>query len=107
MKVSILAILLSASTVFAVSSKSAKDCQIMKNKEMEMEVISDNIANADATKTPEGGAYKSKKLVCKENMCIVVTYKTPVDMMAEMQSMIDARRDYEKAARNCKEDHTI
>lgn len=103
-------------------------CHLMKNKEMEMEVISTNIENINTTRTPEGGPYKAKKLVCTENMCAVLSYKNviskllpghpdadsngyvkfpDIDLQAEMKSMIDARGVYEQAARNCKAKRTM
>ena len=103
--------------------KPTEFCHLMKNKEMEMEVISSNIANVNTTHTPEGGPYKAKKLICNESMCAILSYKNviaklmpghpdadangyvkfpDIDLQAEMQSMIDARGVYEQAARNCK-----
>ena len=103
--------------------KPVEFCHLMKNKEMEMEVISSNIENVNTTHTPEGGPYKAKKLICNDNMCAILSYKNviaklmpghpdadekgyvkfpDIDLQAEMQSMIDARGVYEQAARNCK-----
>lgn len=110
-------------TEAATKEKPIEYCQLMKNKEMEMEIISSNIENVNTTNTPEGGPYKAKKLVCHEKMCAVLSYKNVVskllpghpdadasghvkfpdiDLQAEMRSMIDARSIYEIAARNCK-----
>jgi flagellar basal-body rod protein FlgC len=135
MKVSVVFLFFSASISFAnknsniqaVSHNEMKKpieyCQLMKNKEMEMEIISSNIENINTTSTPEGGPYKAKKLVCSEKICAVLSYKNVVsklmpghpdadangyvkfpdiDLQAEMRSMIDARSEYELAARNCK-----
>ncbi len=108
---------------YAGASSSISDCQTMKNKEMEMELISTNIENHNTTKTEDGGPYKSKKLVCNENMCAIVTYKNAVkkylpkhphadssgfvsfpdiDVLAELEAMISARGQYEQALRNCR-----
>ncbi len=108
---------------FAAANSNISDCQMMKNKEMEMELISTNIENHNTTKTEDGGPYKSKKLVCNENMCAIVTYKNAVkkylprhpdadsngyvsfpdiDVLAELEAMISARGQYEQASRNCR-----
>ncbi len=100
-----------------------QDCIVMKNKQMELELISSNIENINTTKTPEGGPYKAKKLVCNEQMCAVVSYKgfisklkpghpdadprgyvkfPKIDLRDQLQAMIDVRSEYEQAARNCK-----
>lgn len=99
------------------------DCQVMKNKEIEMEVISSNIENVNTTKTAEGGPYKEKRLICKNKMCAIIVYgrtllkylpKHPdanqsgfvqfpdINIEKEIQAMIEARSAYEQAIRNCK-----
>lgn len=89
-------LLLGASVAFA-EVHSVEDCQLMKNKKMEMSFISANISNTDSAKLD-----KSKKLVCSSKMCAVVTYNRAFDLQDEVQSMIDAQSVYEKAYRNCK-----
>lgn len=124
---SFLLVMFGISTSFAsskvLSEISNQDCFVMKNKQMELALISSNIENINTTRTPEGGPYKPKKLVCNEQMCVVVSYKgfisklkpghpdadrrgyvkfPKIDLRDQLQAMIDVRSEYEQAARNCK-----
>jgi flagellar basal-body rod protein FlgC len=135
MKAGVLLLFFTATISFASKKESTQNylqnknlnevefCKLMKNKEMEMEVISSSIENINTTNTPEGGPYKAKKLICSEKLCAVLSYKNvisrlmpghpdadsngyvrfpDIDLQAEMRSMIEARSTYELAARNCK-----
>ncbi len=122
MKLGILFIFFGSSITLASADKEA--CFLMKNKEMEMSIISSNIANANTTNTPEGGPYKEQRFLCKEKVCAIVSYQKTIvkhlpghpdanaagdvkfpdiNIEKEMQAMIDARGIYEQASRNCKD----
>lgn len=127
MKIGILILLLGSSIALAENSE-REACFLMKNKEMEMNIISSNIANANTTKTPEGGPYKEQRFVCKEKVCAIVSYQKTIvkhlpghpdanaegdvkfpdiSIEKEMQAMIDARGIYEQASRNCKDKNVM
>ena len=107
----------------ALKAMALDDCALMKNKEMEMDVISSNIENVNTTHTPEGGPYKCKRVVCNDSMCAIISYKDTIikhlpghpdadkngdvkfpliNMADEMKALIDARSVFEQAARNCR-----
>ncbi len=100
------------------------ECQDkLDNKRLEMNVIASNIANISTTRTPEGGPYNKKELVCKNENCEIVAHanfitkyqpdhldaddsgyvKFPdIKIEAEMSAMLVAARDYEKIFTDCK-----
>ena len=106
---------------FATTQNEA--CKAMKNSRMEMDIVSSNIANVSTTKTPEGGPYRRKELVCVNLNCyvkevseVIVKYEQDhpdaddngyvsypaINLMQEMEAMIQATRNYEVAAKDCK-----
>jgi flagellar basal-body rod protein FlgC len=116
-------LILAMSLVLSASAFAMNDCQLMRNKEMEMDVISSNIDNVNTTRTDDGGPYKEKKLICSENMCAIISYNSiitkhlpghpdankdgdvkfpDIDLNTEMKAMIEAKSAFEQAARNCK-----
>jgi len=71
MKNILLAITLFSSFAFANTSKN-EACELKKELVMRSSIIASNIANIETTRTPEGGPYKPKALVCKNHICEVI-----------------------------------
>ena len=44
-------------------------CQDLENAQLRLKVHTENIVHAAATRTPQGGHYKKKEVVCKRNNC--------------------------------------
>ena len=104
------------------SSPQKEACQAKENSRMAMAVISSNIANLNTTRTPEGGPYLKQELICLDLFCEVkktskivhkfepdhpdaddsgfVSYPD-INLQQEMESMIQATRDFEEAAKSC------
>ncbi len=106
---------------FASTERNA--CDIKESLRNKMNLIASNIVNIDTTRTPEGGPYRRKELVCIEKTCevkysseILMRYEPhhpdanvdgyvsypDIDLMQEIDSMIQATRDFEEAATACK-----
>ena len=113
-------VLLGQVTGFAAQKIQA--CRSKSQIQNEMNAISSNIANANTTRTPEGGPYKRQSYVCKNGQCSIeqsanfVTKYLPdhldadaqgyvkfpdINVEKEMQKMIEATRAYEKAVEIC------
>ena len=111
------------SPLLAFASIQTDACSEMENIRKKLNIISSNIANLSTTRTPDGGPYSRKEFVCSEKKCevkeyykIVTKYKPDhpdadengyvsypdIDIKQEMESMIQATRDYEVAANTCK-----
>jgi len=94
----------------------------MENSRMAMNVISSNIANLNTTRTHDGSPYKRKEFVCENQTCkaleeskFVLKYLPDhpdadengyvsfpdIDSLKEMEIMIQASREYEKAKKEC------
>lgn len=50
-----------------LNSYANSDCKSISEYQMKMDVHASNYINAETTRTPEGGAYKYKKIVCQKN----------------------------------------
>lgn len=108
---------------FAAASIQGDACKTKENLRNKMNIISSNIANINTTRTPEGGPYREKKFICVDQKCEVreiskvLTVYEPhhpdanengyvsypdINLMQEMESMIQANRDFEKATKICK-----
>ncbi len=107
-----------------VAKAASTDCQEkLKNKRIEMNVISSNIANLNTTRTPDGGPYQRQELICSDSRCEIIKkqdflskfepdhpdaddcgyVKYPnIEIMDEMSNMIKVTRDYEEVVANCK-----
>lgn len=106
--------------VFACESPEAIVAK--RNLKLEMSVIASNIANINTTRTPEGGPYKRRTLICKNSNCELVenlgeTKKyipdhpdasgdgyvrfPKIDLNEEISNMIEAQRDYDKIISDC------
>ena len=113
-------ILITQITAFAGISN--EDCRVKSEKKLELDIISENIANVSTTRTPEGGPYQPQSLVCDNHKCEVKkstsgTYKylpdhpdsdaegyvkfPKIDLSKEMDNLISARKAYEAADKNC------
>lgn len=120
MVVTVLSILFSASA-FSFSG----DCTTsVKNKITEIDMISDNIANINTTRTPEGGAYRKKVMSCKKSICEIKAVNNEINLKYdpshydadvngyvqypvinledEIQKLITANREYEEIMSVCK-----
>ena len=115
--------LLVSSISFAAKIDS-KECQDrLESKRLQMNAISLNIVNINTTRTPEGGPYNKKELLCKNENCKIVArakfltkylpdhpdaddsgyVKFPnIKIEEEMSAMLTASRDYEKIVEDCK-----
>jgi flagellar basal-body rod protein FlgC len=105
------------------TASSITACDLKWQARMEMNLISSNIANANTTRTPEGGPYQRQVLICEDTLCEVlelgsviymkyepdhpdaseygiVTYPD-INVESEMQDLIQANRRYEAAASIC------
>lgn len=107
--------------VFAALDK--EPCRTQKNMHMKMSSISSNIANSKTTRTPEGGPYQRKELICKAQYCVVVTRSNfieeyepthpdanadgyvrypDIDVAVEMAAFKEASTAYKVAQKNCR-----
>ena len=106
----------------AMAHPPADPCIEKQNLQNRMNVISSNIANINSTRTPEGGAYKYKKLECVDQKCQllessetmkryepehpdakadgIVEYPK-IDLMKEMEAMVSATKSYDAADAAC------
>jgi flagellar basal-body rod protein FlgC len=105
------------------NASNALDCRKMERKKIEIEVLVSNIENRETTRTSEGGPYKPKKLVCRNEVCVMFTLQKSVlrylpdhpdanteglvkfpqiDLNAELEQIIAAKGEYESLTRNCK-----
>ncbi len=105
------------------ASTGSDACKTKENLRKKMNIIASNLANIDTTRTPDGGPFRRKEFVCNEKKCevkealkIVSKYEPghpdandegyvsypDIDVMHEMNSMIQASRDFEDAAKICK-----
>jgi flagellar basal-body rod protein FlgC len=87
----------------------------------QIEVVSANIANANTTRTPEGGPYKKKSIYCSNSECtydeeldVILTYNPThidadvngyvaspnIDVADEMDRMIELQELYEQNLSN-------
>jgi flagellar basal-body rod protein FlgC len=108
----------------AFSGMQTTGCRlVMENRRTQMNLIAENLANVNTTKTASGLPYHKQVHVCHEEKCrieksslaLVKKYfpKHPdadengyvqlpdIDIHSEMESMIKAQRDYEAAAQKC------
>ena len=97
-------------------------CKIKDNIKTQINVIASNLANINTTRTPEGGPYQRKELICKAEFCVVVArgefvekydpahpdadsggyVRLPkIDSRQEMDAMIEASQKYETAEKDC------
>jgi flagellar basal-body rod protein FlgC len=103
---------------------SSNSCeQVLKDIQLDMNVIASNIANVSTTRTPEGGPYHRKELQCQNGYCDIVEFndtfleylpdhpdadqfgyvKFPnIDLQSEISSMLEASRAYESEVKDCK-----
>ena len=107
--------------VFAALDK--EPCRTQKNMRMKIESITSNIANIDTTRTPEGGPYLRKELICKAQYCVVVSRSNfvekydpthpdanaegyvrypDIDPALEMAAYQEANKAYQVAQKNCR-----
>ena len=56
----------------------------MRAERVRMDVIAENIANAEVTRTPEGGPYKRKEVVLQAAMPVPAFYLPPIVKFAVM-----------------------
>lgn len=113
--------LLLSLTSFAALDK--EPCRTQNNMRMKINSISSNIANVGTTRTPEGGPYQKRELICKAQYCVVVnrnhfiTKHDPahpdadsdgnvrypdIDLKAEVSAMNQALLAYDDAVKNCR-----
>ncbi len=52
----------------------ADACEEAQKIQLAMDSIASNIANIDTTRTPEGGPYQRKELLCQNEVCKIVEY---------------------------------
>jgi flagellar basal body rod protein FlgC len=98
-------------------------CDLKWQAQMEMNLISSNIANVNTTRTPEGGPYQKQMLLCEDVFCEVVELASTVfkkyepdhpdatefgvvnypdiNLGQELEDMIAAIQKYEEAAILC------
>jgi flagellar basal-body rod protein FlgC len=100
----------------------AKTCEDVEHLTLAMNIISSNIANVNTTRTPDGGPYQRKQLVCENGSCDVVEYSDVVvkyfpdhpdadqfgyvsfpdiDLQYEISSLIEVSREHELAILRC------
>jgi len=99
------------------------ECQKSLNDiRLEMKVISSNIANFNTTRTPEGGPYEKREVICFNNVCEIIRNRNfvskfepthpdandngyvkypQIELMVEISNMINAARDYEEIVASC------
>ncbi len=101
-------------------------CKALENSRLEMKISSSNIANLNTTRTPDGGPYRKKELVCfgsicdvKEILTVVAKYEPDhpdadehgyvlypdINIMQEMESMIHATRIFEESSDDLGQDY--
>ena len=123
MKFIIFFTLLVSSVSFAAKIDSNECRDKLNNKRLEMNVIASNIANISTTRTPEGGPYNKKELLCENENCKIaaranfITKYLPdhldaddsgyvkfpnIQIEEEMSAMLTASHDYEKIVTDCK-----
>lgn len=117
----ILSFLAASLQSFASIQKDA--CKTRENTRHQMNIIASNMANLNTTRTPEGGPYRKKELICvgqscevKETFKVLTKYEPDhpdanangyvsypdINLTQEMKAMVEANRAYEEAAKNCK-----
>lgn len=120
----ILVIVMTVLSISNMTMAKTKVCALKDNKALEIEIISHNIANVETTRTPEGGPYKRKQLVCKtEFSCQVEEDKKEftliylprhydaqetgyvqfpaIDLKEEIKNLISAQAAYERLKKTC------
>ena len=114
--------LLIAAPAFANQEVTGHACDSIYRSLLLMDITSDNIANINTTRTPEGGPYKPASLVCNDQTCNVTKESKSIlkyepdnidanedgyvaypemDLMTEMANMIVATQQYEEALPGC------
>lgn len=73
MKFVLLTFLVLTTNVFAMDV----ECRNISEYQMKMDAHASNYTNAKTTRTPEGGAYKYKKVVCNKE-CKIIEYKSSI-----------------------------
>ena len=97
-------------------------CVLASRLHNSIDLISENIANINTTRTPEGGPYKYQQLICGAASCEVQSAARvkfeynpnsfdaqddgyvaapDIDLLQEMDSIIAATRDWEAANAAC------
>jgi flagellar basal-body rod protein FlgC len=100
--------------------------KILANKQIEMNMISSNIANINTTRTPEGGPYQVQEFVCDNDRYeIIKSHKfiskfepghpdaddygyveyPDIDLTDQISNMIKASRAYEETLAMCNSKH--
>ncbi len=111
--------------IFASTESQASHCKTqLKNKQIAMDAIASNIANANTTRTPQGGPYQRKDFRCENEKCEIITMDANaaitylpghpdadsfgyvqfpnIDLDEEVSTMVELQRDYESIAASCK-----
>jgi flagellar basal-body rod protein FlgC len=100
------------------------DCdRTLEQLKIQMNVASSNIANAETTRTPEGGAYRRKSVYCGDEGCEIqdvakFRYRSipghpdanadgyvefpDVNVMTEMSTLIGLQTSYDQFAKLCR-----
>lgn len=100
----------------------ANNCPGLDQIVFHMDVASSNIANADTTRTPEGGSYKMRTAHCSSTGCATLEFPEyrlvhdpghpdanpegfvsfpSIDVMEELNELIELQRAYEQRVSEC------
>jgi flagellar basal body rod protein FlgC len=107
----------------AFGSHQNETCLIKLNSKSAMDIIESNIANIHTTRTPEGGPYRRKELICNEKKCEIIEISSfltkyepshpdadevgyvlypDIDLMSQIKSMLQATRYFDETAEICR-----
>ena len=122
MRILFILLLLSVSKDYALAAETI-NCPGLGQIVFQIQVVSENIANANTTRAPQGGPYKPKTAYCNMFGCDILERETSfqvyepkhidanvdglvsypsIDTIVEMNQMIELQRLYEQRLSECR-----